>query len=121
MKKGASVIGAALFVGLLFQMTVFAATPNWGDWDIDHLDPPYNTIGDAHGYVQCQPSYLQGDYHAARGWLKVDSTKYYTATGTSKYDTTIYSKGMKVHFEDGPPILDWGHDWVHKDSNIWPQ
>jgi len=120
MKKMVSVIGGTLFVVLLFQMTVFASSPNYGYWNLEYSDP-VNEIGDAHGYVQCQPSYLQGDYHAARGWLKVGSKKYYTATGLSKFDSKIYADGRTLHFEGDPPILYWGHDWVHKDSNIWPQ
>jgi hypothetical protein len=116
LKKVALVVGASLFV--LLQAAVFAATPNYGYWDLDYKGP---NEGDAHGYVQCQPSYLQGDYHAARGWLIIGETKYYTKTGLSKYDSTIYSKGMKLSFTEGPPYLSYGFDWVHKDSPYWPQ
>lgn len=88
-----------------------------------------------YGYVQVQPSYNDGGYHAANGYIRYqrknnqgvvvkDSVRQYTAMGQDANDGRIYSKNYTfvdtiIPFQPKTQFF-YGFTWVPHGSSDWP-
>lgn len=88
-----------------------------------------------YGYVQCQPSYVENENHAARGYIRYwrydlqgnivnDTGRLYTAYGNGPNDGRILSRSHTYTDSIIPnphkTQFRYGFDWVPHGSGIWP-
>ncbi len=123
MKRKASAILLVLFISLIFYNYAMAGGVNYGT-STETLQFIYE------GYVQCQPSYNDGGYNAARAYLRYqngiggDTGRLYTSYGYSATDSNIYSRSHTYYdtlnpFAD-PVIFNYGFDYVPVGIGVWP-
>lgn len=123
MKKIILTLSSLMLMAVLVSTTVFAYNPNYGE-SIERFQYFYN------GYVQCQPSYNDGGYHATRSYLRYengmwgDTGRLYTSYGRSPEDSRIYSRSKTYDDSLNPwaPVVefDYGFDYVPYGSGAWP-
>lgn len=115
---------------LLGATTVFAAmSPNYATNSHEDMSIYY------YGYVQCQPSYVENESHAARGYIRYwrydlqgnivnDTGRLYTAYGNGPNDGRILSRSHTYTDSIIPnphkTQFRYGFDWVPHGSGIWP-
>ena len=102
-------------------MVAHASSPNYATNDHQPMSIYY------YGYVQCQPSYNEDGFHAARGYLRYwrydlqgniveDTGRLYTAYGTSATDSRIISRPYTFTDSIIPnpykTQFRYGFDWV---------
>lgn len=113
-----------LIVVVISSITAFASSPNYatsveGPWPGLYYD----------GYIQIQPSYNDGGYHAARGYYVYRNGRdgevwTYTEYGRNQEDSRIYSASSRYYDSLNPfaPEVTWNYnfEWVPHGSGIWP-
>jgi len=121
----AKILGAAMLllaVSSVLALTALAAPPNYGR--STHPSPLHYV-----GYVQCQPSFWDNGFHAARGFFVYRNGRHgeqwtFTAYGQSAQDSAIYSASSIYwdHFDPWHPqvTFNYNFDWVPIGSGIWP-
>lgn len=126
MKKLFAAFMSCLVVGMILAGAfgvLAAGSPNYG----------YSSgSGNSYtGYVQCQSSYVENGYHAARGMLKYEfydgyewrSTGWkYTDFGYGPTDTNIHSRTFNLSCPTTTvkPAFRYDFDWVAHGSSVWP-
>lgn len=113
---------------LLGATTVFAAmSPNYATNSHEDMSIYY------YGYVQCQPSYVENENHAARGYIRYwrydlqgnivnDTGRLYTAYGNGPNDGRILSRSHTYTDSIIPnphkTQFRYGFDWVPHGSGM---
>jgi hypothetical protein len=88
-----------------------------------------------YGYVQCQPSYVENGYHAARGYIRYwrydifgnvveDTNRLYTSYGNGPDDSRILTKTHtfidSIIPNPNKTQFRYGFTWVPDGTGIWP-
>lgn len=124
-------IGLVILMAVIMSlpMVAHASSPNYATNDHQDMSIYY------YGYVQCQPSYNDGGFHAARGYLRYwrynllgviveDTGRLYTAYGTSATDSRILSRSHTFTDSIIPnpykTQFRYGFDWIPHGSSDWP-
>ncbi|MBS3949432.1 MAG: hypothetical protein KGZ53_02025 [Peptococcaceae bacterium] len=107
----------------IFALSAMAGGPNYAT-------STHHSIAIYDGYIQCQPSYVDNGYHAARGFFVYRNgwgggeQWAYTSYGQNAQDGAIYSASMRYWDTLNPfapkVTFNYNFDWVPFGSGIWP-
>ncbi len=123
-----AILAAVSMIMITAVINVHASSPNY--YYNNHSNPLWYD-----GYIQCQPSYNDGGYHAFKGYIRYyytdangtilsDTGRLYTNTGTSQSDSRILSRSTRFYdnlsFTTGKTQFFYGFTWVPHGSPFTP-